>query len=407
MSVQANLWSAKLPTGEVRAGTIEQLGEAFRAGHVSEATLVCAAGSTQWSRLVDVLGAMASGAPPQAVSAPPPPVAQSVRPVAPSAAPAAVPAAAHPMSAAPAAPAPASMRPDAGETWQVKMADGQMRSGTRAQLEEAFRAGHLDSGVLVLASGATSWVPLAAILAPPKPLPAAFGSVAPGRSATPAPVAQVAPVAPVAPAPPVAASVAPAPAASQTPANGASWQVRMPDGQVRAGSPEQLEEAVRAGHLDARTMVLPPGAPQWVPLPAAIEGIANARSRSPAAPAQPVAPTQPVVPAQQVAPAPPAAAAPEEAPPAVVPSAPEPPPTVPGDTLAAAANAGDEPSAPESEDTKTDSGTTANGEATWHVKLTAAQLAAAFEAGIVHAETQVMEAGTDQWVSLSSVANAS
>ena len=90
----------------------------------------------------------------------------------------------------------------------------------------------------------------------------------------------------------------------------------------------------------------------------------------------------------------------------MVPSAPEPPPTVPGDTLAAAANAGDEPSAPESEDTKTDSGTTANGEATWHVKLTAAQLAAAFEAGIVHGDTQVMENGTDQWVSLSSVANA-
>src|SRR5215467_9758975 len=45
MSINEGLWSAKLPNGDVRSGTLQQLSEAFRAGHIAETTLVCAAGS--------------------------------------------------------------------------------------------------------------------------------------------------------------------------------------------------------------------------------------------------------------------------------------------------------------------------------------------------------------------------
>src|SRR5580698_1291091 len=71
MTLHQDLWSAKLPNGEVRAGTLEQLGEAFRAGHVGEGTLVCASGSDQWARLADVLRVAAAPAAPT-----PPPSAQ-------------------------------------------------------------------------------------------------------------------------------------------------------------------------------------------------------------------------------------------------------------------------------------------------------------------------------------------
>jgi hypothetical protein len=167
----------------------------------------------------------------------------------------------------------------------------------------------------------------------------------------------------------------------------------MPDGQVRAGSPDQLEEAVRAGHLDGKTMVLPPGAPQWVPLPAALEGISNARSRSPAVPAQPPAPAAVATPAAVAPPPPP------------LPSAPEPPPQAIAAAVPAAVETQTDASPPDSDDSKTDVGATTDGGATWQVKLSAAQLAAAFQAGIVHGDTQVMETGTDQWVLLSSVAS--
>jgi hypothetical protein len=175
---------------------------------------------------------------------------------------------------------------------------------------------------------------------------------------------------------------------------GTTWQVRMPDGQVRGGSPEQLEEAVRAGHLDARTMVLPPGAPQWVPLPTALEGIANARSRSPAAPPQAPAPAPAVAETPAAAPPPPA--------PAPEPS--QPTPLTAPVALERQADASP-PDSPESEESKTDVGAAAGDESLWQVKLTAAQLAAAFQAGIIQGDTQVMESGTDQWVALSSVAS--
>jgi hypothetical protein len=261
------------------------------------------------------------------------------------------------------------------------MADGQMRSGTRQQLEEAFKAGHLDSGVLVLASGAASWVPLGALVQPNRPLPAAF-SAAPVSSGTPSPSRA-----------PASAPVPSAPPSTPATVPGTSWQVRMPDGQVRAGSPDQLEEAVRAGHLDGNTLVLPPGAPQWVPLPAALEGISNARSRSPAVPAQPPAPAAVATPAAVAPPPPP------------LPSAPEPPPQAIAAAVPAAVETQTDASPPDSDDSKTDVGATTDGGATWQVKLSAAQLAAAFQAGIVHGDTQVMETGTDQWVLLSSVAS--
>src|SRR5580698_1897565 len=139
MTLHQDLWSAKLPNGEVRAGTLEQLGEAFRAGLVGEATLVCAAGSDQWARLADILGV--AGAPPAA----PGPVFAAPASVPPR--PSSVPRA----SAAPrpsAAPAPA-VAPNA-ELWQVRLASGEMRTGTRQQLEEAYLAGHLTADLLAL-----------------------------------------------------------------------------------------------------------------------------------------------------------------------------------------------------------------------------------------------------------------
>jgi len=40
MTINDDLWAARLPNGDIRSGTLEQLDEAFRAGHLSESTLV-------------------------------------------------------------------------------------------------------------------------------------------------------------------------------------------------------------------------------------------------------------------------------------------------------------------------------------------------------------------------------
>ena len=143
-------WSAQLPNGEVRSGTLEQLDEALRAGHLDAATPVRASASDAWARLADVLAA-----------------------------------------------AP----------WQVRLADGQIRSGTREQLEEALRAGHLNDEMLVLAGGASTWVKLGSLLgrslAPPAvaPRPASVVPAAvPVASARPVLAALAPSTAPVAPA---------------------------------------------------------------------------------------------------------------------------------------------------------------------------------------------------------------
>lgn len=56
MDTDDNLWCIKLPNGDVRSGTLEQLDEAFQAGHINEDTLVLGEGSSDWMRLGELLG---------------------------------------------------------------------------------------------------------------------------------------------------------------------------------------------------------------------------------------------------------------------------------------------------------------------------------------------------------------
>jgi hypothetical protein len=233
-TTQDDLWSAKLPNGEVRSGTLAQLSEAFKSGHVPGDTPVRSSASEQWAQLVDVL------------------------------------------------------------VWQVKLADGQVRSGTRQQLLDAFRAGHLDADMMVLAGGASEWVKLgtlmksgAASVAPPAVMPAAV-------SVRPAPVAPAPPPAPA----PTPVAVAPKPAVSwppaSRPAGDDAWQVRLPTGQIRSGTREQLEEAYRTGHLDNGALVLAAGATTWSTL-GALFGAAAGAAAPAVAPAEPTPAAEPVI----------------------------------------------------------------------------------------------------------------
>ena len=57
MSADGNeLWSVRLPNGEVSRGSLDQLDEAFNAGHIDEHALVLAPGSTRWTKLGDLAG---------------------------------------------------------------------------------------------------------------------------------------------------------------------------------------------------------------------------------------------------------------------------------------------------------------------------------------------------------------
>lgn len=69
-------WQIKLPSGEVRSGTLEQLDEAFHAGSIGADTLVRPEGAQAWITLAEAAGLDAPPAPIPApiVSAPPPAV---------------------------------------------------------------------------------------------------------------------------------------------------------------------------------------------------------------------------------------------------------------------------------------------------------------------------------------------
>jgi hypothetical protein len=376
MSVNEDLWSARLPNGDVRSGTLEQLSEAFRSGHLGESTLVRPSRSDHWIKLADVLGGApvvrtpASVAPPRA-SAPPPP------------------------AATPPASAPVNGNAD---LWHVKLASGEVRSGTRRQLVEAFRAGHLTEGMPALAAGAREWVPLGTIMsrsepssvAPSAPPPS---SVVPQRVSSP-------PVSAAAPPPPQSFEVPGAarssaseradpnlPGAARASASESAdpnlkCQVRLADGQVRSGTRQQLEEAFKAGHLDASALVLAAGASEWVTLGSFAGPLASAPPPAPMALAEP-----PPVEAQPVAPV----AMPQ---PPVTPEEEAPP------EPASAAPAEDSASTPAAEEGPPEQQSAEVEEAFWQVKLTEKQLEAVFLAGLIGDDALVLIAGNEEWVRL-------
>lgn len=140
---------------------------------------------------------------------------------------------------------------DPKEIWQLKLPGGEVRAGSRQQLEEALQAGHLDANALVLPAGKTEWTKL---------------SLAVGQSPAPTPMAPSVAASP-AKAPSVVASAISVPAiARSAPPEGGPWQARLPSGELRSGSRDQLEEALRLGHLPGDTPVLPPGATEWLAL---------------------------------------------------------------------------------------------------------------------------------------------
>ena len=352
MSIDQGLWSARLPNGEVRSGTLEQLNEACRSGHLSDSTLVRDSRSEQWVKLADVLAAAAApraSVPAPRASVPAPRVSVPAPAVAPQPSP--------PFSG------------DAG-LWQVRLAGGELRSGTRQQLAEAFGAGHLDEDMPVLPAGASEWLPLGAVMDRSEPSPS---KVAPTVSPPP-PVE-----------PPQASSPPPATASVRPQGPDEIWQVRLADGQTRSGTRQQLEEAFRAGHLDEGALVLAAGASEWVTLGSLARGLS-----SPPADAAVAEPELAPVVAPLAAPG----VAPEEA-------------TASASEQVHAPPAEDAPPAAQvDEEQPAASQAAAGSDPLWQVKLTGKQLEEAFRAGLLGADTLVLAAGSDAWVPFGDVRQA-
>src|SRR5687767_15387696 len=68
MTMEEQLWRVQLPTGEVRAMTLDGLDDAFQAGWIHEGTLVLAPGAMSWAPLADVAGLDAPDAVEQATT---------------------------------------------------------------------------------------------------------------------------------------------------------------------------------------------------------------------------------------------------------------------------------------------------------------------------------------------------
>ncbi len=71
----ADLWYVMLADGDVHRVTLDQLDEAFQAGHIDQETLVLAEGARQWSPLGQLAGLDETPPPPRM------PVTTSFRPV--------------------------------------------------------------------------------------------------------------------------------------------------------------------------------------------------------------------------------------------------------------------------------------------------------------------------------------
>ena len=359
MSINQDLWSASLPNGEVRSGTLEQLRDACRSGHLSEATLVRASSSDHWIKLADVLGGAGGQAVRPPASVVPPPRASVPSP------PAATPSVSPPVNG------------DA-DLWQVRLANGEVRSGTRQQLAEAFRTGHLDAEMPVLAAGAREWERLGTVIERSE-TPRA--RVAP--SASPPPSASL-PLS-ASPTPPVDPPRAPSAPPATSPLPGLQggddiWLLRLPDGQVRSGTRQQLEEAFRAGGIDEGALVLPDGATEWTKLGSVVVGRPSAPAEAPVAAMEPApARAQPAMPD----------AAPQQTPASASEQVPAPP--------------GLETSSPVQAEVGTPAAVQTGGgsDSLWQVKLTREQLAKAFHAGLLGDDTLVLAPRSDQWVKFS------
>jgi hypothetical protein len=72
MSGENELWYVQVKDGTVHPATLEQIDDAFNAGHIGADTMVLAAGDTQWQRLGELAGLDAPPPPP------PPPARVSV-----------------------------------------------------------------------------------------------------------------------------------------------------------------------------------------------------------------------------------------------------------------------------------------------------------------------------------------
>jgi hypothetical protein len=384
MTINEDLWSARLPNGDVRSGTLEQLDEAFRSGHLGENTLVCGARSDRWVTLADALAGATAGVASTAVAAPraSAPVPRASVPVPRASAP--VPRASAPVPLVVAQPVSPGINGSA-ELWQVRLANGEVRSGTRDQLAEALHGGHLDEHVLVLAAEAREWVPLGVVMRRSEPPAAVAAPAAAPPSVTP-PVAS--PVAPRRFAPQPAS--APPPSAMPAPPESSDevWQVKLADGQVRSGTRDQLAEAFNAGHLDQTALVLAAGASEWVTL-------AQMMAPEPAPVA--VQPAPPVVVSEEPAPVAvqpaPAVATQHEAPAA----APEPAPAAP---------AQDASSSLRPDDGQPDLQAAWDGDQLWRVNLSGKQLQRAFYEGLLDDDTLVLAAGTDEWIRLADARRA-
>jgi hypothetical protein len=162
------------------------------------------------------------------------------------------------------------------DIWLMRLPDGQVRSGTRRQLEEAFRAGEIDEGALVLPDGASEWTKLGSVVARPLSTPAAASAVA--MEATPAQAQPAAPAVAPEQAPASASERVPAPAAQDEPSPvqadpPAQAQVAPPVAlEAGVGDPlwqvkltgKQLEAAFHAGLLGDDALVLAAGSDQWI-----------------------------------------------------------------------------------------------------------------------------------------------
>ena len=162
MSVESQLWYVKVADGTVHPASLEQIDDAFNAGHISADTLVLAAGETRWKRLGELAGL--DEAPSQAAS--------SVSPMS-------VPA----PSSAPSSAMPSSLRPLTFDL-DVDSDEAAMRPKPRKALLFGGLGVALAIGGVILAVSRAGGgaAPAVAAAAPPPPVVPVADSPAPAAS---------------------------------------------------------------------------------------------------------------------------------------------------------------------------------------------------------------------------------